>query len=256
MLQGRNFMSIRFLLSPWTLSVLLQALLSGVLLAKRMWRKFPVFLGYCISGLVLDVGLYALYASHWRRLFYFKAYWFTEAVGLLMGLAVVYEIFNHLFAPYPGLKKLATQGFQAAVLLLILLGCIVIYAQPMGEKNHVQATFMILQEVTRVLEVGLLGFVFFFAGIFGLHWRQYLFGIALGLGIFTAVDLVGIAMRLQFGVMTNPVLGVIRTISFNSSMVIWVGYLLAPELATSPAEMPKRAQLEQWNNAIMELIYQ
>jgi hypothetical protein len=39
-------------------------------------------------------------------------------------------------------------------------------------------------------------------------------------------------------------------------MFIWIIYLLAPELATSPAEMPKRAQLEQWNKAIMELIYQ
>jgi hypothetical protein len=39
-------------------------------------------------------------------------------------------------------------------------------------------------------------------------------------------------------------------------MFIWITYLLAPELAATPAEMPKHAQLEQWNRAIMELIYQ
>ena len=237
-------------------SLALQIILSGVLLAKRMWRKFPIFLSYCLSSAILNVSSYAIYASHWRRNFYFRAYWLTEAVGLLMGLAVVYEIFKHLFTPYPGLRKLATQSFQGAVLLLILLGCVVIYAQPLGEHNHVQAAFMVVEEASRVLEVGLLGFLFLFAGVFGLHWRQYLFGIAIGLGVFTAVELVGITMRLQFGVVANPIFGVIRTISFDSSLILWISYLLAPELAATPAEMPKRGQLEQWNNAIMELIYQ
>lgn len=249
-------MSLKFLFSSWTLTVVLQFVLCVVLVAKGTWRKFPIFLTYCVSGLILNVGVYAIYASRLRYYFYFKAYWLAEAISLLMGLAVVYEIFHHLFTPYPGLRKLATQIFIGAAFLFVLLGCVLIYAQPSGEKNHIQAAFMVVQEASRVLEVGLIGALFLFAGIFGLHWRHYLFGIALGLGIFTVVDLVGITMRLQFGVMTNPVLGVLRSISFNSSIIIWVSYLLAPELATSPAEMPKRAVLEQWNTAVMELIYQ
>ena len=249
-------MSLKFLASPFTASLMLQLLLCLVLLTKRMWRKFPIFVSYCLSSAILNVTSYAIYASHWRRNFYFSAYWLTEAVGLLMGVAVVYEIFKHLFTPYPGLRKLATQSFQGAILLLVVLGCILIYAQPSGERNHVQAAFMVVEEASRALEVGLLGFLFLFAGVFGLHWRQYLFGMALGLGVFTAVELVGVTMRLQFGVVANPIFGVIRTVSFASSLIIWISYLLAPELAASPAEMPKRAQLEQWNNAIMELIYQ
>jgi hypothetical protein len=249
-------MSIRVLISPWGLSLLLSGVLSGALLYKRMWRKSPIFVGYSISGLVMNLGLYAVYVSSWRRSMYFEAYWLTELLGLLMGLAVVLEVFRHLFAPYPALRRLAGQTFVAAVAFLLILGCVVAHAQPSGEKNHLQAAFLVVEQATRILEAGLLLSLFAFASAFGLHWRQYVFGIALGLGVFAAVELVAVTMRVQFGITGSAVINVVRSLSFNASLLIWLGYILAPELATSPAEMPKRAQLEQWNRAVMELIYQ
>jgi uncharacterized membrane protein YcfT len=48
--------------------------------------------------------------------------------------------------------------------------------------------------------------------------------------------------------------GLLRSFSFNLSLLIWLGYLLVPERAPSSAEIPKQAQLEQWNQAVMELI--
>jgi hypothetical protein len=140
--------------------------------------------------------------------------------------------------------------------LLAVLGCIVAYAQPLGERGHLQAAFFIVEQATRIFEVGLLLSLFLFASAFGLHWRQYAFGVALGLGLFAAVELVGVTMRVQFGVTANAMFAIVRTVSFSSSLLIWIGYILAPELAASPSEIPKRAQLEQWNQAVMELIYQ
>jgi len=240
---------------PWVAALVLQAILAGVLLAKKMWRKFPLFLSYAVTNLGLGLTAYVVFRSR-SPFAYFITYWVKEGLGLLLGLAVVYEIFVHLFRPYPGLRKLATLVFQGVVVCLLILGCIVAYAQPVGERTPIVASVYIVEEATRILEVGLLLTLFLFASVFGLHWRQYAFGIALGLGIFVTVELVAVAMRFQFGITANPIFGIVRTVSFNLSLVIWMSYLLAPELATSPAEMPKRAQLEQWNNAIMELIYQ
>ena len=249
-------MLMRVLISPWFAAMLVQAVLVGVLLAKRIWRKFPFFLSYACANFLLNVGLYLVYVSKLSRHVYFNVYWLNEGMGLFLGLAVVYEIFKHLLAPYPALRRLATQIFQGAIVLLLLLGIVLVYAQSSPEHSRIQAAFLTVEQVGRILEVGLLLSVFLFASIFGLHWRQYVFGIALGLGIFVTVELVAVTMRLQFGIVANPVFNIVRSVSFNASMVIWISYLLAPELATSPAEMPKRAQLEQWNNAIMELIYQ
>jgi len=244
----------------WLAALALQGIMAGVLVAKKMWRRFPLFVAYTTSNLVLGAVLYVIFLLAFQARFlrpvYANVYWLNEAIGVLLGLAVVYEIFKHLFDPYSALKRLATQVFQGAILLLIVLGCIVVYVQPLGETNHVQAALYVVEQASRILEVGLLCFLFLFASAFGLHWRQYVFGIAVGLGVFAAAELVGVTMRVQFGFVADPVLNVIRSVSFNSSLVIWISYILAPELAASPADLPKRAQLEQWNNAVMELIYQ
>lgn len=247
---------VKTLMSPWTAALVLQAALVAVLVSKKMWRRFPIFVAYSVASFGFDLALYSIYQSPLSRSTYMDVYWVNEGAGLVLGLAVVYEIFNQLLGPYLALRKLAGQIFQVAIAFLVVLGCIVVYAQPLGEHNHVQAAFMVVEQATRILEVGLLLFLFLFASAFGLHWRQYMFGIALGLGVFAAVELVAITMRVEFGVTANPIFNIVRTVSFNSSLLIWIGYILAPELAAAPSEMPKRAQLEQWNRAIMELIYQ
>lgn len=243
-------------MAPWIAALLLQILLVGVLTAKKMWGRFPFFFSYCVLNLTLGVGLFVIFSFPPLRHVYFRAYWLKEGLGLVLGFAVVYEVFRHLLTPYPALRRLATTVFQVSIALLAVLACVVVCAQPSVEHNPIMSLFLVVEEATRILEVGLLAFLFLFASTFGLHWRQYAFGIALGLGIFIAVELLAVVMRIQFGNAATPIFNIVRSVSFNSSLLIWIGYILAPELATKPAEMPKRAQLEQWNRAIMELIYQ
>jgi hypothetical protein len=51
-------------------------------------------------------------------------------------------------------------------------------------------------------------------------------------------------------------LNVVRILSFNTSLLIWIGYLLVPERTVGKVDLPQRSQLEQWNQAVMELIRQ
>lgn len=249
-------MWIKVLTSSWFAALLLQAVLVAVLLVKRMWVKFPFFVAYSTATLLTTGLLYSLFLAHLTQRTYVTVYWLCEAAGLFLGLAVVCEIFDNLLSSYPALKRLATQILRGAVLFLVVLGFVVASAQkPWGAHDAMRVPMMVVEQAGRILEVGLLLFLFLFASAFGLHWRQYIFGIALGLGIFVTVELVAITMRLQFGSASNAIFNVVRTVSYNSSLFIWIAYILAPELAVNPAEVPKRAQLEQWNRAVMELIY-
>jgi hypothetical protein len=228
----------------------------GVLLVKRMWERFPVFVTYSLSNFVIGASLYAGFMTQLPHNLYSSLYWLNEALGLALGLGLVYEIFRHLIDPYPGLRKLASLVFCMAIVLLLLVGCILASSQPSLEPHPLTKSFLIIVEAARILEVGLLFFLFLFASVFGLHWRQYVFGMGLGLGFFTAVELVRVSLRVHFGITHLPALDMVRTVSFNAGLLIWIGYMLAPELASDAAEVPKRSQLEQWNRAIMELIYQ
>jgi len=113
-----------------------------------------------------------------------------------------------------------------------------------------------MEEAARVFEVGLIAFLFVFYSLFGLHWRQSVFGIALGLGIYTSVKLLVLTLYPDLSKSEREVVNLVQVLGFGCSMLIWLGYMLAPERITSMRELPQRAQLEQWNQAIMELINQ
>jgi hypothetical protein len=138
----------------------------------------------------------------------------------------------------------------------VLLAIVVAYAQSSGDRSPLAASVLLTEETARTVEVGLLMFLFLFSRAFGLHWRQHVFGIALGLGIFVATELAGVTTRAYFGPAVLRSFGLARGVAFDVSLLVWIGYLLVPERATSAAAVPDRVQLEQWNQAIMELIHQ
>jgi hypothetical protein len=245
-------MSIKQLIyGLWLAGIGLQAALAAALLAKRMWRQFPLFTGYslfCLLGILLSYGLQG------QPQLYSYVYWVCEAIGFILGLGVIYEVFKILLVSYPALHRLARKTFEGTVIVLILLACAVAYFQSAIEGSRFVAVFVLLEQATRIAQVGLVVFLFAFSRAFGLGWRQHLFGIALGLGIFTTVELVGISMRAHIGILATPTFNVVRALSFDTSVLVWIGYILLPERLASGADVPQRDQLEQWNQAIMELI--
>lgn len=239
----------------WGLSLVLNCGLVAVLIGKRSLRKFPFFASYALFTLFASGLLYFLQGFQ-KSYFYFYLYWGFEGIGVILGFAVVFEVFVRLLRPYPALRRLALLIFQWSVLVLIVMACAVLYAQSTADQNRFAGAVMVLEEATRIIEVGLLMFLFLFSTAFGLHWRQCVFGMALGLGIFATAELVGITMRNFWGPWFHNYFGLVRTIAFNTSLLVWAGYLLAPEKEASLSEAPHHGQLEQWNQSLTEFIYQ
>jgi hypothetical protein len=236
----------------WFVGIALQILLAAVLLVRWTWRSYPYFCVYALFNLFEAALTYAVFR---RGLLYFYSFWICEAIGIVLGLAVVREIFTDLFSAHHALRKLASMIFSGAVAVLIVLALGVIYSQSVDARGIARA-ILLAAEATRIVEVGLIMFIFLFSSIFGLHWRQNVFGIALGLGMFAAVELVTVTLIGHVSTVTVQAFNLARSISFCTSLLIWVSYLLIPEQATSNLEIPKKAQLEQWNQAVMELISQ
>ena len=228
----------------------MQGLLVLACLVKKSWRQFPVFSIYMF---VTYAGGLISYAIHKHGLAYFYTFWIFEAVGIVLGLAVVREIFANLFSPHPALRKLAKMIFRVVMTGLIVLAAAILYARS-GDAIGIANAVLLAAGAARIVEVGAIMFLFLSTSAFGLHWRQNVFGIALGLGMYAAVELVTVTFMTRVTPAIAQVLSLIHSLAFDFSLLVWLGYLLAPERATSSAEIPKRAQLEQWNQAVMELI--
>jgi hypothetical protein len=236
----------------WFAGLVIQPFLVAVLLLRGTWRKFPVFTAFCACSLLGDTIAFFTVRN---RSVYTYVYLVYETVSVILALAVIYEIFTRLFASQRGLRRLARLSFRIVCLLLVLLGAAVIFTHsPIGEKG-LAAAVVVVEEASRIVELGLIMFLFVFSGAFGLHWRQNVFGIVLGLGISAAVKLTAVAI-VPHSYTTAGILSMAIVFTSDASLLIWLIYLLAPERVTMGIELPKRAQLEQWNEAIMELIHQ
>jgi len=235
----------------WLVQLALLALLLLVVIGRRLWNKLPVFAAYSAFTLVENLLGYAVQGSR----VYFLVYLVGESIAVILGLGLVHEIFTSLLSSHAALRRLATLIFSVFVAALLLLAGTVIYTRPAFDANHAGVTLLVVEEAGRIVEVGLIMFLVGFSTVFGLHWRQHVFGIALGLGIFAAVKLAVITLLPHAGT-GREFLILASAASYDFSLLVWLGYLLAPERVPSAAELPKRAQLEQWNRAIMELINQ
>jgi hypothetical protein len=250
-------MHLRTLISMlWLGGLGLQLLLGGVLLARKSWKRFPIFTAYCLFSLVSDLGLYWLFKSGMGYSLYRYGYAVEQTATLLMGFGVVYEIFRKLFSPYDALRRMAKLFFQWGLVGLILLDICVAYSHSTINVTSITETTVVLQQVTYILVVGLLLFLFLFATAFGLHWRQSVFGIALGLGILEAFQLIGITMLSHFGKVVMPAFNIMNVATFDLVLLVWMAYLLMPERIEAKTTVFKLPQLEQWNQALMELIHQ
>lgn len=231
-------------------SIALQVFLAAVLLAKRAWQKYPMFVAYVFFNLFETAATFPRYRMGAA---YFYTFWICEAIGIVLGLAVVREIFTNIFAPHAALRKLAILIFRVAMVALVLLACGALYEQSANART-IARVVMLATDATRIVELGLIMFLFLSSSAFGLHWRQNEFGIALGLGTCAAIELINVTLMTHLSPAAGQMLSLVRSLSFNFSLLIWLGYLLVPERATTRGEMPKKAQLEQWNQAVTELI--
>lgn len=220
------------------------------MLGKRGWKRYPLFTSYALFTFAGTVALYFL--ERYPKVFYYS-YWIQEAIAIVLGFGIVYEIFQHLFSAHKALQNLAGLTFRWTIVGLFCVAMVVVLVQSPAGSSLGKAV-LVSEEAMRIVEVGLLMFLFVCSTAFGLHWKQGEFGIALGLGLYVAVQLTTVALRSQMGLPGWQVLNVVSILAFDTSLLVWLGYLVAPEHVTKNSEVPERAQLEQWNQAVMELI--
>ena len=106
---------------------------------------------------------------------------------------------------------------------------------------------MVAERSVRLMQCGLVFFLLLFSEYLGISRRNIVFGIALGFGLFAAVNML-IAVS-----MTHPVylhrqtLRWINSAAYNVSVVIWLSYALR---APARRSISSTARPQDWNYAL------
>jgi len=241
----------------WIAPHALQIVISVVMIRRRLLCEFPAFFTYTVFEAVQGGTLFILdHAASVTP----EQYWITSHAGqvITIGLrfALIYEILSLVSRHYPALEQLVRVLFRWAAGLLILIAVVVSGYAPVS--SYPVLIFNRVHEVNRavsLIQTGLLVFLVLFSAYFKLSWRSYVYGIALGLGIFSSVELATSAIRASLGLEPgNYVFDFITMATYHCCVVLWLVYLLVPESSRRIVKQLPADNLERWNSELERLL--
>lgn len=226
-------------------------LMAVIMMCRKLYRELPFFFAYCVFSVLRSLVLFLI--LHWQGEAYFYGYWTAEALSAALGFGVIHEVFSRVFERYQAIQGLGVLLFRWAAAVLVLVAVVAAAASPGSDESRLMASVLVLERSVHVIQVGLLLLLFAFSAYFRLSWRHYVFGIALGFGLFASVQLVAVAMRAHVGLISDYSWGFVKLASYNCAVVVWITYLLMPQPAEATAP-PQLGQVESWNRALLQLL--
>lgn len=243
----------------WYLWVVPHLLLAGVLvlLVRRgLYKQFPIFFAYIACEILQFLVLFTIAeAPSTSGLQYGIAYCFGLALSTALQFGIIYEICSHLFRNYSVLSHFGKPLFRWITVVLLLTGLVLAVHSGGHDPLRMLSILHVLDRAASISQCGLLLGMFLLSAYLGLSWRSYVFGIALGLGIYASVELAASAIRAETGVAYTRPLDYFTMATYHACVLIWAFYLWAPERSSQYAmkALPE-ADLESWNQELQRLL--
>jgi len=240
----------------WIAPYALQIVIAVVMVRRGLHREFPVFFIYTVFEPLQGAVLFILdHIESVKAIQYQYAYWPTLVLNAGLRFALLYEISAHVFHNYPAIEELARILYRwlAGFLILIAVG---ISAYTRTSDSHWFLTGShVLNQGVDLVQIGLLLFIFVFSIYFKLSWRNYVYGIALGLGLYSSVDLATSAIRAAIGPQpANYAFDFITMVTYHCCVVFWLVYMLAPEFSRRVVKNLPADNLKEWNSELERLL--
>ncbi len=232
----------------WCAQPLLQGVVAVVLWRRKLHKVFPAFFIYVLAQLGIFAITFPLRSAHNYELFFY-AYWLGAAVSALLSFKVIHEIFLDVFRPYHMLKDLGTVLFKWTGLVMLLVSVIVAFSNTTHSDPLAQA-ITLLQRSVRMVQCGLILFLLLFSQFLGVTRKQQSFGIALGFGLFSSVELLLLALYSGGYLHSNP-MNLINTTMYDLAIVVWIAYALARSSARDVAI--NHLQTQRWEQSLADL---
>jgi hypothetical protein len=225
----------------WLAGPLLQITLLIFMVLRKYHRVFPRFFSYILFQTLKSACLFVVYRYFSEN--YFEAYWTGNAVSVIFAVLVMDEILLSLFQEYGGIQTLGTTIFRWSCGLLLLLA--ILGAMSSGESggDRIVAAVFTFDRSMRLMQVGLFLLLMLLCRLLKNCWRQPVFGIALGFGVFASVELVLVSAVMWSGHSHAALISLLKGAAYSAVTLVWIGYLkqqpqLVPRLEAVPHADP------------------
>jgi len=207
----------------WVAGPALQATLLFFMVQRKWHRDFPRFFSYILFQIIKSGCLFVTYRYFEDS--YFDVYWTGNAVSVLLAVAVMDEILHHLFKEYGGIQTLGTVIFRWACGLLLLLAVVGAFSGQEASADSVATAVLTFERSVRLMQVGLFLLLMLLCRALKNCWRQSVFGIALGFGVFASIELILVSFVMVYGDSRMAMVSLAKSTAYNAVTLLWIGYL-------------------------------
>ncbi len=232
----------------WIAHPVLQTVIAITMLRRGQHRAFKYFFAYIIAQILTFAVVFPTYRYYYSALFYVS--WISTAISVALGFKVIHEAFLDVFRPFHTLRDLGTVLFQWAGLVMLLVAGVVSLSTNSSDTVPWVQAIMTAQRCVRIIQVGMVLFLLFFARYLGVSRRQHSFGIALGFGTFAVVELALIASWAGDH-LGNLAMNLINMAAYNTALLMWLGYTVAKSPARDAASTLLRPQ--RWEQSLSDI---
>ena len=207
----------------WLAGPVLQITLLIFMIRRKLQIVFPRFFSYVVLQTVKSGILFLIYRYNHEN--YFDAYWSGNAISVLLAVTVMDEILHNLLKQYGGIQSLASVIFRWACGLLLLLSIVNAFSNQQTNADRVVSAVLAFDRSVRVMQCGLFFLLIILCRFLRNCWRQHVFGIALGFGIFASIELMLVSIVMHFGDGPVAILSVVKSAAYNVVTLLWIMYL-------------------------------
>jgi hypothetical protein len=207
----------------WLLGPVLQITLLIFMIERNLNGVFPRFFSYIVFQTVKSAILFGTYRFNQAN--YFDAYWTGNAISVILAVTVMDEILHNLLRHYGGIQRVASVIFRWACGLLLLLSILNTFSTQQTSTDRVVSAVLAFDQSVRVMQCGMFLLLLILCRLLRNFWRQHVFGIALGFGMFASTELILVSIVMHFGHGPFAAISLIKSTAYNAVTLLWIVYL-------------------------------
>jgi len=225
----------------WVIGPALEAALLACMVHRKLHRVFPRFFSYILFQILKSGVLLLTY--HYYEQAYFDAYWTGSAISVILAATVMDEILLHVFKEYGGAQNLGAVIFRWACGLLFLLAVVTAVTGQQNSADRVVAMVLTFDRSIRVMQCGLFCLLLILCRLLKNCWRQQVFGIALGFGVFASIEMILVSVAMSYGGSAGPAISLVKSAAYNVVTVLWIAYLRQQAHSIPAVEIAPRLEI-------------
>lgn len=211
---------------PWIGSVIAEILVVAIMLKRGLIRRFPVFFFSVAYDLVRQAVLAAIALKGPKA--YGITRWVALPIEYVIAFGVMLEAFRYCLGADPKIPRKTLRAMAVLTVLLVAVAAFLVL-HPDIPISNLRGLILTLDRSIGLLRCGVLLFMWAFAPKLGISWKHHVRGIVAGLGVYSGVSLIVVAIHATTGNLCGDWLARLIPFSYFAATIIWAVYLWRPE---------------------------